>query len=80
MLTDLDHVQKRVKELDKVIVERCGTSEEAVLLGTMPGVSHFTATALAEIESCFIQWLALDPCPELELFQRLNMKDVSGRP
>jgi transposase len=47
LLTDLDHVQQRFQELEKVIGERCGASQEAVLLSSMPGVAHFTATALA---------------------------------
>ena len=47
LLADLDHVQQRHLELEKVIGERCGASQEAVLLASMPGVGHFTATALA---------------------------------
>jgi transposase len=47
LLTDLEQAQQRVQELEEVIAERCGTSEEAVLLSSMPGVGHFTATALA---------------------------------
>jgi transposase len=47
LLADLDHVQQRFQELEKVIGERCGASQEAVLLSSMPGVAHFTATALA---------------------------------
>jgi transposase len=47
LLTDLDHVQQRHLELEKVIGERCGASQEAMLLSSMPGVAHFTATALA---------------------------------
>jgi transposase len=47
LLTDLARVQGRLKELERVIAERCGVSEEAVLLASMPGVSHFTATSLA---------------------------------
>ena len=47
LLTDLEHVQQRVQDLEKVIAERCSTSEEAVLLSSMPGVAHFTATSLA---------------------------------
>jgi transposase len=30
-----------------VIADRCGTSEAATILVSMPGVAHFTATALA---------------------------------
>jgi transposase len=47
LLTDLEHVQQRVKELEQVIAQRCGVSAEAVLLSSMPGVSYFTATSLA---------------------------------
>jgi hypothetical protein len=34
-------------ELQEVIVERCDAREDAKLLSSMLGVSHFTATALA---------------------------------
>ena len=47
LLADLEHIEQRFVELEKVIAERCGTSEETVLLSSMPGVGHFTATALA---------------------------------
>jgi transposase len=47
LLTDLEHVQQRLKELEQVIAQRCGISEEAVIISSMPGVSHFTATSLA---------------------------------
>jgi transposase len=47
LLSDLEQVQRRVKELEQVIAQRCGVSAEAVLLSSMPGVSYFTATALA---------------------------------
>jgi transposase len=47
LLADLEHIQQRLKELGHVIAQRCGVSDEAVLLSSMPGVSHFTATALA---------------------------------
>jgi len=47
LLTDLDQVQQRQRELEQVIGERCDASPEAVLLASMPGVGHFTATALA---------------------------------
>jgi len=47
LLTDLDRLQERLKELERVIAERSGVSKEAALLATMPGVSHFTATSLA---------------------------------
>src|SRR5262245_26858439 len=47
LLADLEQVQRRVKDLEEVIARRCGVSAEAVLLSSMPGVSYFTATALA---------------------------------
>ena len=47
LLADLQHIQRRLKELQQVIAERCGTSEDAVLLLSLPGARHFTATALA---------------------------------
>jgi transposase len=47
LLTDLEHVQQRLKELEKALAEHCGASDEAVLLSTLPGVRAFTATALA---------------------------------
>ncbi len=47
LLTGVEQVQQRVKELEQVIAQRCGVSEEAVLLSSMPGVSYFTATSLA---------------------------------
>jgi len=47
LLTDLEHVQQRLKELEQVLAQRCGVSQEAVLISSMPGVSYFTATSLA---------------------------------
>src|SRR5262245_40234631 len=47
LLTDIEQVQQRVKELERVIAQRCGVSAEAGLIASMPGVSYFTATALA---------------------------------
>jgi transposase len=47
LLADVEQVRQRVKELEQVIARRCGVSEEAVLLSSMPGVSYFTATSLA---------------------------------
>ena len=41
------HIQQRVKQLGKVIDERCASSKEAVLLTPMPGVGRFTAITLA---------------------------------
>src|SRR6516162_1304863 len=47
LLADLEQIQERRKELEQVIAERCGVSDEAVLLSSMPGVSYFTAVSLA---------------------------------
>jgi transposase len=47
LLADLEHIQRRVEDLDKAIADRCVTSEEAVLLSSIPGVAAFTATSLA---------------------------------
>jgi hypothetical protein len=47
LLADLEQVQQRLKELEGAIAERCGVSQEAALIASMPGVGHFTATALA---------------------------------
>jgi transposase len=47
LLTDIEQVQQRLKELEQVIAQRCGVSAEAVLFSSIPGVSYFTATSLA---------------------------------
>src|SRR6516225_142370 len=47
LLADLEQIQERRKELEQVIAERCGVSEEAVLISSMPGVSYFTAVSLS---------------------------------
>ena len=47
LLTDLEHIDRRIEDLEKVIAERCQASEDAVLLATIPGVAAFTATSLA---------------------------------
>jgi transposase len=47
LLMDLERVQQRVQELEKAIAERCGVSEDARLISSIPGVAHFTATSLA---------------------------------
>jgi transposase len=47
LLLDLEHIQERLKELEQVIAQRCGISEDGILISTMPGVSYFTATSLA---------------------------------
>ena len=47
LLADLEHVQQRLQDLENVIRERCGTSENARLIATIPGAAHFTDTSLA---------------------------------
>lgn len=47
LLADLEHAERRVKQLEAVIEERCASSKEAVLLTSMPGVGSFTGIALA---------------------------------
>lgn len=47
LLAELEQVQKRIDDLEKVIAQRCGNSDDAVLLTTIPGVAAFTATSLA---------------------------------
>lgn len=47
LLADLKQVQKRIEDLETVIAQRCGNSDDAVLLATIPGVAAFTATSLA---------------------------------
>jgi len=47
LLTDVEQVQQRLKDLEQVIAQRCGVSAEAGLIASMPGVSYFTATSLA---------------------------------
>ncbi len=47
LLIDLEHAQQRLAELEKKLAERCGMSEAATLLATMPGIGHYSGTALA---------------------------------
>lgn len=47
LLVDLEHSQKRIEELEEKLAQRCGTSDAATLLSSMPGVASYTATALA---------------------------------
>src|SRR5262249_36292073 len=47
LLGDLEQLRQRLKELERLIAQRCGVSEEAGLIASMPGVSYFTATSLA---------------------------------
>ena len=47
LLSDLEQVQQRLQELEKMIARRCSNNEAAVLLASTPGVGTYTATALA---------------------------------
>ena len=47
LLADLKQVQRRIEDLEKALALRCGNSEDAALLMSVPGVAAFTATALA---------------------------------
>jgi transposase len=47
LLEDLERIDKRISELQEAIAQRCSDREDAKLLTSMPGVGHFTATALA---------------------------------
>lgn len=47
LLAELESVQQRLRDLQDAIEERCNTNQQATLLISIPGVSHFTATSLA---------------------------------
>ena len=47
LLIDLEHAQQRLAELEKKLAERCGMSEAATLLATMPGIGHYSAYSLS---------------------------------
>ena len=47
LLEDLEHAEQRFEELEDVIAERGDDNEQAMLLGSMPGVGRFTALALS---------------------------------
>jgi transposase len=48
LLTDLEQVQQRMKELEKVIAQRSGASKEVAILSSLPGMDGgFTAMSLA---------------------------------
>ncbi len=47
LLEDIDRIQRRIERLEDVIAQRSSRSPEARLLTSIPGVSHFGATALA---------------------------------
>ena len=46
LLVDLERIQQRIRELEKVIIQRCGHSKSAELLRSMPGIGFFTAISL----------------------------------
>jgi len=48
LLVDLEQVEKRIKELEKVIAQRNDSSKEVVILSSMPGMGGgFSAMSLA---------------------------------
>jgi transposase len=47
LLADLEQLTQRIKVMGQLLAQRCGVSEEAELLRTMPGVGFFTAVSLA---------------------------------
>lgn len=47
LLEDIDRIQRRIERLEEAIAQRSSSSPEARLLTSIPGVSHFGATALA---------------------------------
>lgn len=47
LLADLEYAQHRVDEIEKIIAQRVKTSEDAVLISSIPGAGGYTATALA---------------------------------
>jgi transposase len=47
LLVDIEHIQQRIEQLEQAIAKRSIASQEAAILISIPGVSHFTATSLA---------------------------------
>jgi transposase len=47
LLIDLEHAQQRMRELEEKLAQRCGMSEAATLLVSMPGIGYYSGTALA---------------------------------
>ena len=47
LLVDLERIQQRIRELEKVIIERCAYNKSAELLRSMPGIGFYTAVSLA---------------------------------
>ena len=47
LLVDLERLEQRYEELERIIAERCEKNEAATILTSMTGVGRFTALALA---------------------------------
>ena len=47
LIIDLELVQQRMRELEEILAQRCGMSEAATLLVSMPGIGYYSGTALA---------------------------------
>lgn len=47
LLEDIERIQQRIERLEEAIAQRSLASPEARILTSIPGVSHFAATALA---------------------------------
>lgn len=47
LLADLEQIEQRLDQLERMITQRCRDSPEATLLASTPGVGDFTATAFA---------------------------------
>jgi len=47
LLVDLEHAQRRMDELEKILADRCASNDAAILVATIPGAGAYTATALA---------------------------------
>jgi transposase len=79
LLIDLEHVQQRLKELEKVIVQRTSSSKEVAILASIPGMGRgFTAMSLA----CLANYWGLTPgCRNSgESDQRLGRITKAGSP
>ena len=46
LLVDLERIQQRIWELEKVIIQRCGHNQSAELLRLVPSIGFFTAISL----------------------------------
>jgi transposase len=47
LLSDLERVQQRIEDLEKLIAQRCAGNDAITLLATIPGVAPFAAMSLA---------------------------------